>query len=390
MIKNIILFINLFSLVFLDYLPMSNIIDQLHIEKICHYKEYNSIDEYVRPCEEGLYCAEIPNNKHEIHICQNYTSSIKFLGENCSSRFECDNNLECIEKKCTVKKDSQAYEKNIKVSNEKLYYCPDDFIAVNNGSDFYFCNEKNNSNQNKCYFENNGKPHKAAPGFFQVCGIINKDNNLKITSIETSDIANQKDGDFVWDEKACQSGYAVYYPLNGNLSETNIDSMYKRCVTVTGVEKGDNDCIIKYKINEEERIYNVGSIKKLNNTNNISIDGELFEKCEFLMEKLDLFKIYKKRLDYLETKGTDCKNKKLYNESFTCGDDYLRKLWYSYNNPEFYLLYKDEPEVFDYLIKKAYPSYNKTNIDETIEQTGSSTAYLDIKYFIAFLLLLIF
>ena len=81
MIKNIILFINLFSLVFLDYLPMSNIIDQLHIEKICHYKEYNSIDEYVRPCEEGLYCAEVPNNKHEIHICQNYTSSIKFLGE---------------------------------------------------------------------------------------------------------------------------------------------------------------------------------------------------------------------------------------------------------------------------------------------------------------------
>ena len=375
---------------------MSNIIDRFHIERICHYKEYNYNQqnteeiEYVRPCEDGLYCAEVSSN-HEIGICQNYIPSTKYLGEECSSTFECDNNLEC-DKQCTIKENRTAYEKIDKASNETLYYCPNDMIAIYNTSiNSYFCKSKNKyKQQDKCYFQDKAEIYNSTPGYFQVCGTINVLNN-SIGSIDANEIGSQENDIFVWDEKACKSGYAIYYPISGNLSDKNIDSMYKKCVTVTGVEKGDNDCIIKYKKKDEEAeiAYNIDYLKKLAEEKKIFIDDKLFKKCEFLMKKLDLFKVYKKRLDDLKTKGFDCTNKKLYNESFTCGDDDLRKLWFSYNNPDLYILYKDEPEILDYLIKKAYPSYNKKNTEVNIEPTASST-YLDIKYFIAFLLLLIY
>ena len=397
MVKYIILFISLFSLSFLEYLPMSNIIDRFHIERICHYKEYNynqqNFDdvEYVRPCENGFYCVEVSSN-HEIGICQNYTSSTKYLGEECSSTFECDNNLRC-NKQCTVK-ENDVYKIIDKASNESLYYCPNNMTAINDSSinDFYICKSKSNyQGQGKCYFKENGKIYNATPEYFQVCGKINKDQKNEIESIDINDLGSQENDEFVWDEKACKSGYAIYHPSSGNIADTNIVSMYKKCVTVTGVEKGDNDCIIKYKIKDEdaEITYNVDHLKNIANEKNIFIDDELFKNCQFLMKKLDLFKVYKKRLDDLKTKGVDCKNKKLYNESFTCGDDDLRKLWYSYNNPDLYLLYKDEPEVFDYLIQKAYRSYNRDNTEVTIEATDSSS-HLDIKSFLALLLLLIF
>ena len=152
MVKYIILFISLFSLSFLEYLPMSNIIDRIHIERICHYKEYNynqqNFDdvEYVRPCENGFYCVEVSSN-HEIGICQNYTPSTKYLGEECSSTFECDNNLEC-DNQCTVIKDKAAYKIIDKASKKTLYYCPNNTIAINDSINAnYVCKAKNNYNQ---------------------------------------------------------------------------------------------------------------------------------------------------------------------------------------------------------------------------------------------------
>jgi hypothetical protein len=213
--------------------------------------------------------------------------------------------LEC-DKQCTVKENKTAYEIIDKASDEKLYYCPDDMIAVNDTSlgIGYYCKVKKNYQENKCYFkDNSSNVFNAAPKFFQVCGKINKGkSNNEIKDVEVGKIGSQEDDTFVWDEKACESGYAVYYPLNNNLSNINNDPMYKKCVTITGVEKRDNDCIIKYKIKDSEEVtYNIAHLKSLVKANNI--DDKLFQKCEFLMKKLDLFKIYKKRLDYLETKG---------------------------------------------------------------------------------------
>ena len=391
MVKYIILFIILFSLSFLEYLPMSNIIDRFHIEKICHYEESGT--EYVKPCEYGLYCVEVSSN-HKISVCQSYTPFTKFLEDSCSSTFECDINLECDNNKCTVKENSKAYEKIDEASNTKLFYCPNGMIAANASiaDNDYVCKKKTDKNENKCYSKE--EMLRYTPGFFKVCGKINGDSNNEINSIDANEIGSQENGVFVWDEKACKSGYAVYYPLNEDLSATKIDSMYKRCVTVTGVEKGDKDCILKYKIkNETEYMYNVDSVKEYCRSNTVEIDYKLFDKCQFLEKKLDLFKVYTKRLEELKTKGVNCADTKLYNESFTCGDNDLRKLWYSYNNPDLYLLYKDEPEVLNYLIKNAYPSYNEKNLEVDIEakneSTGSST-YLDVQYFIALLLLLIF
>ena len=48
-------------------------------------------------------------------------------------------------------------------------------------------------------------------------------------------------------------------------------------------------------------------------------------------------------------------------EPKTCRDNELRKWYYFYENPEEYLLYRNEPQVMDYLVQQDYPTYTSNS-----------------------------
>ena len=384
MLKYIIFFISLFSLSFLTYFPISEYSGAFHIEGMCHYKDND--DEYVRPCEPGYYCLYDYKSDHEIGKCQKYSSIVGMIGDSCTSKFECDDKLECDDKsnQCTIKNNGDAYFKIDKVSYDILYYCPKGFFAVENNNNKVICTD-NKMYEKKCRITDNSNTIKVYPGYFQVCGEITIKNNDE-TEIATTSIGTVEDGKYVKDERACTSGFALYFYEENQLDNGNDSSkkMFKRCVSVTEVQKEDNNCIIKYNAPEGEKVYNLGQLDQ-NSYNVINI----IDNCAMLLTKIKLFKEYIGNLSSIKSQCEDAEDKdKYYNESFTCGNDTLRRLWYSYNNPDNYLLYENEPDVLTYLIKEVYPSYNETKI--IIPKINNSSAHLVIKYFIMLLLFLIF
>ena len=86
-------------------------------------------------------------------------------------------------------------------------------------------------------------------------------------------------------------------------------------------------------------------------------------------------------------KKDECKNNKYYNEPYTCGKDEIRKIWYFYNHPEEYILYKNEEDIIHFLLQQAYPLYGNNNSTEK-DSTELST-FLNIKYFISLILILL-
>ena len=103
------------------------------------------------------------------------------------------------------------------------------------------------------------------------------------------------------------------------------------------------------------------------------------------MTKIELVKDYFIKFDKLKT---HCIEGKFYNEPFTCENDELRKIWYYYNHPEEYLLYKNDEEILEYLINEAYPTPISKVKNET-EKKQNLSRFLNNKYFL-FLLLLAF
>lgn len=78
---------------------------------------------------------------------------------------------------------------------------------------------------------------------------------MEFESIEKSYIGSVKDGEFVFDEKACESGYALYFYGDGNLNDPCSDSsssnnyMFKKCVTPKKID--ESSCIINTKMMEK-------------------------------------------------------------------------------------------------------------------------------------------
>ena len=384
MLKYIIFFISLFSLSFLTYFPISEYSGAFHIEGMCHYSDNG--DEYVRPCDPGYYCLYDPNANHQIGKCQKYSSIVGMIGGSCSSNFECDNNLVCYltNKNCTVNDNEEAYKIYDKASDDKLYYCPKRLFAKKDSNKEAIC-LKDNTLEKKCLITVNSNKIEAYPGYFQVCGEIKIQSN-DVTEIVTTFIGSVNDSEYVEDERACASGFALYFYEGKTLDNGNDPSkkMFKRCVSVIEVQKEDTNCIIKYNTTDGEGIYNLGQLDQNSyNVNNI------ISNCEILLTKIELFKEYIGNLSSIRSQCEDPEDKdKYYNESFTCGNDTLRRLWYFYNHPDEYLLYEKEPEVLTYLIKNIYPSYNENEIIK--QKTNNSSAHLVIKYFIMLLLFLIF
>ena len=92
------------------------------------------------------------------------------------------------------------------------------------------------------------------------------------------------------------------------------------------------------------------------------------------MLKVKLFKDYKEKMDQLNCRENGCKE-----------EDEVKKLLYFYNHPNDYLLYKDEPQVVEYLVKESggVSSYKPKHTSSN----GSNS--LNIRYLIALLSLIL-
>ena len=74
-------------------------------------------------------------------------------------------------------------------------------------------------------------------------------------------------------------------------------------------------------------------------------------------------------IQFLDTAGgerynaikSDCINYLYPEEPKTCRDNELRKWYYFYENPKEYLLYRNEPQVMDYLVQQDYPTYTSNS-----------------------------
>lgn len=334
MINYFILLLLLIYPTFLGYQPLKkyNGFDKL-TDNICKYT-YSDID-YVKMCKDGQYCESLSGG---LSICLDARNQIKkkVLNEPCSYDEECEFNLYC-DSKCTF---SCLNNQNIFKNKDGDYECKNNDIPAGL---YYYVDYNNNFG-----VTNSGRSSKD---YGKVGGIISykkdDDNIYHITKKENAFIGTVKDGEFVDDPLACQSGYALYFYLDGTLKDpkkstaTSSNTPYLKCVTVSEVGYDqEGRCYVKYDNNQI--YYSAPSCNV------------------FLMTKLELFKKYTEKFT-AEKQESCAANKENYNEPLTCNDDEIRKWRYFYDNPEHYILYykkKDEVnDVVNYLIQKTYKEY---------------------------------
>lgn len=383
MIKSILISLLLVSPSISVYRPMSK--SEIDFGKdVCHYTRIqdNQNIEYVKPCKKGKVCKihqfYSTNNDYKIYTCQNkYLSDdeelkIKTLGEKCSYDEECDSGLNCLSGTCTLEKNDQCY---------KDQYCPSGLVPLISGSNC-ICKESSlYQNTDKCAFYNGTSyipsSYKFKPAYGTVCGKVSfQDITASVTNptngqsydytfkvlkdISTAKIGSLEEGTYVYDVRACKSGFGIKYYPDNNLEEPDNHytsaHQYYRCVKVKEINMIGDSCVIKYSLDNTENILNM---------NKISTSSQ----CTYLKTKLEMFE------EYLNDKSK-CDNEINYDEPFTCGDDKLRKYWYFYLNPSYYDLYKDKTQVIDYLLQDYYNSL--------------SYLIINLKHLIILLILLLF
>lgn len=372
--KYTILFIYLISTSLCSILPLKkhNGFD----DNVCAYS-YQGVN-YVRTCkDEGKYCKSI---SYSTSICEDLPTKItlKTLGEECTSKYDCEDNLFCYSGKCTMNSNS-------------IVDCGSDSSPHKTISG-WLC--KPRVIENYCYYKDDNDinysggvpiPHDI----FKVCGEIsfkpislpnNKGTFYDPIKIESTYIGTIEDGKFVKDAKACKSGFALPFYYSGgsstltdpSLEPLTPNQMYLKCVSVKGIEYTENgECTIKY---DNDQIYNIGQID-----NSIYQDftgNSQFCKTE-LMTRLEMFSKYIGV--FTAEKQSQCAKKENYNEKETCNENEIRKWYYYYNNPDDYILFYKEKgnDIANYLIQQSYPLYEFSK-------------FLSVKYFICLLLLLLF
>lgn len=345
-------------------------------DNVCRYDEPVTGLTHIKFCDEGKYCVGLTSRIAGSDIkytCQNMTTkiSLKSIDDSCNSDFECETNLYC-------KKGATANKCSLFSS------CNTDYSVFQYNTGSWGC--KKDKHKDYTYYryfndqtEGNNE-YGYDPGYLKIRGKLSvktENGNYVVEKIEESTIGSVPDGEFVYDEMACESGFALYFygnkeledPFSGTTGSSN-HKMFKKCVTVNSIEMLDNDyCRITY---DGDKVYNVAQLeldsrKKFSytfrDTDNIAtsysgtIDGT--ELCqEYLMTKLEMFKRYK---DRLKEKINDCSYKDNYNELKTCNDDLLRKWYHFYQYPKDYLLYYDEDEddheIANYLIQSEFSLY---------------------------------
>lgn len=353
-------------------------------DDICGYTK-NGIT-YVKPCEEGKYCK---STSYSTYICTDISNQtqLKSYGETCNSDFECEDGLFC-KSKCLI----YPFSSTDCGSGYEAYRLESRWDCVETKYKDY------------CYYKDLTLTNTAGTSWdgtiklryskdpFKVCGKMNvKKKNIpnegdiyEVESIEKSYIGSVKDGEFVFDEKACESGYALYFYGDGNLNDpcsysSSNHYMFKKCVTPKKID--ESSCVITYG---DDLIYNIYQ-DQIRGQNTIVDDGSFTYSnirngnlCSSnLLKKLEFFKQYTQV--FTKEKQDECAKNKYYDEPYTCKDDELRKWYYAYLNPEDFILYYDEEgdnnDVIKFLIQTKYQSYQ-------------SSIFLSIKYMIYLLFLL--
>ena len=392
MLKYIFVFIYCFSLFKSDpfLYPMEK--DSKLGEHICGYPETienHGVKTYVRPCGEGKYCdnSGYSNVAGDYLICKNMTTRvpIKVYNEDCTSDFDCDSGLNCENSKCT---------RDCTNNNEKPY-------KTNGGS--WSCKTSDTSKEKYCYYCNeflneylenckSSEEYDKYPDYLKVEGIMeltgyypvpNPDEEEKkkgqlyrVKSIESSFKGTVEDGNYVKDFTACKSGFALYFYPDKSLKDPYTgtgyrNKMYLRCVTL--IEYDHDNGRIKYSINgDSENIYILSKVTNTypHSTSSPTIDRNLLTRTE----------LFKKYTEALNNNLEECQKSENYNSPDTCNVDEITKWYYFYRNINEYLFYYAEEEkykdVIKYLIQDSYHFYQ-------------SSLYLNIKYFISLLFLLL-
>jgi hypothetical protein len=326
----------------------SDVCHYTHVHESVSSSDYQKI-EYVKGCKDGKACIQVTDDEedYEIYKCQE-VNEIQLLKPNdkCDYSDECDSGLQCLNKVCTFYNTSTDFYYSYKKGD--FYYCPDNLVPVKTSmtDNVVFCyNKSEYPHTSKCYVYDStkGQDYFYAPGFKEVCGKITTETRndiIQIKEIESNKIGSQSAGTFVDDMAACESGFAIDYCIDGNYecSSTTTSSItpntLKKCVDVIEIDSL-NGCKIKYNDGAKDMTIRLGRSSRY--CMRIQAKLEMFEKYVDKMSKCDDIQPYD-------------------NEPLTCHDKDLRKYWYFYENPEEYVLYKDEDDVIDYLVQSAYSS----------------------------------
>ena len=372
--KSILVFIYLFSSsLSVIYKPMTKRSKDFG-EDVCRFTDISGSENivYVKPCREGKRCESLGTSQYSIYSCIDGGSEYSNLDQPCVTKNNGDSNgidctdLSCVNDICggTVTVAGQCQENQVRKT--------DDNTCVNDPG---ICLDNSDTSN----------PISYTPGVNKRCvqfELQTTDNGKTYIDkkIYSNYIASIDDGEFIKDDRSsniryCKSGYALYFYGNKQLNNPNIDNlsshkMYLRCVSILG---RDMNGIIKYKIgNDEEKYYNPHQLP-INPSTSQSYELNLYDK--YLMTRIEIFNNYKKRVDQLNCRATGCED-----------DDEIIKWLYFYTNPQEYLLYKNEPQIIEYLIKETIPKYNYK-----VYHTSSteSSSILNIKYLIAILSLLL-
>lgn len=391
MFKILIIYIYLFSLVLCTYrpLPLRNL---TFAGDVCYYRDilYNSQIEYVKSCDSGKFCNPLeasattsPN--YEIKTCQEYNNFYKTVGDECSRDFECDSTLICSSSKKCEFNGLIAYNG----------FCKPGYVYENQGS-YYSCVAETESNKDKCETNDvdpsgnliNTKEYYH--GYMKICGEIEvqrrtvASDHYIIKTKKASLPGSVPDGNFVLDKEACESGYALYFygnkDITNPLGSGSTPEMFLLCVTVLGFDTTHN--IIKYKIGNEGDIYyyNMEKIPNDYRFGTSTITAISFD--EFTMTKLKMFQNYITRFNQIKS---ECLNIYDINEPGTCRDNELRKWNYFYTHPEEYLLYQNEPDVTEYLIQQEYKEYLPIR-----NETDNASGFINVSILMILFLLILY
>ena len=385
MIKLIILFVSVISISLSTYRPMSKRTIDFG-DNVCHYKEYDSYSssyiEYVKPCPEGKYCHSTETTEYNLYTCETLPNNRKTIGESCSTEFECDDQLDCLQNSCQIK-DNSPYNIYGSTPGENLCvsHCKSNKVPIRRDGVIYQSEECQNAptnhDFNRFYYKNSEDTYVyACNGPYKVPGRINfktrTSGDYEVDTIDYADIGSLPVGTPVYDKKACETGFALYFYGNGKLTKPDGVSdpvMYLHCAN------------LKEVLSSSEVVYIDSGSEKIYNTGKISISTKYSGVLSFTKYKeevkLEMFKNYREKLNSILTQ---CKSDydKDYTEPYTCKNDELRKWFYFYNHPDEYMLYKDEDQIIDYLLQQNYANYRKTG----------SSRFINLKYIFYLLILL--
>ena len=360
--KSILVFIYLFSSsLSVIYKPMTKRTKDFG-EDVCRFTDYSENIIYVKPCREGKRCEDLSlDTNYNIYSCIDGGIEYSNLNENCATK----NNDDDVGIDCTFALSCETDNKCKGVTAE----CLENQVIKNRNTDPTCANDPD-----YCWVSSDSSTFYEA-GLHKGCAQLeleptNSGKTYTDKKIYSNYIASIDDGEFIRGQSYlsyCKSGYALYFYGNKQLNNPNIDNlsshqMFLMCVSILGRDKNG---IIKYKNGNDEKYYNPGKLPSSYSLNN---------NDKFLMTRIECFNYYKKRMDQLNCRATGCE------------DDELTKWEYCYEHPEEYVLYKNEPQIIEYLIKEDAGQYNYK-----VYHTSSteSSSILNIKYLIAILSLLL-